>query len=329
VLVVWFAACVSAIGADVKTGGAAAELTVTRYHDPKGDAEYWGFLPEIDPSTHYYWTRAVARADVDGDKQADDIAVVSLQQRGDEFGTVARAYLLVGERNGDAVTNRSVTVLFDDADRPCYEDCPLIYPLIDWEVEPTHTRLDLVDLTGDGVPEVCFYPWILGNASPYYLSVHTYRDGEFVPILRRRGVTRTELPSYGDADADGRFEVVLANTIFVDGTDTASDPDWVSVFEWDGEALVDDSRSYHAADEQLILEYVRRYESNTERAALVRYERYFHEYEFYMGMIHLYKDNAEKARYFLERVVEQAEREVFQAAARDALLDMDRSEDGP
>ena len=122
---------------------------------------------------------------------------------------------------------------------------------------------------------------------------------------------------------------MLANTIFVDGTDTASDPDWVSVFEWDGEAFVDDSRSYHATDEQLMKEYVRRYESNTERDASLHRDRFYHEYEFYMGMIHLYKDHAEKARYFLERVAVQAEREVFQAAARDALLDMDRSEDGP
>jgi hypothetical protein len=250
---------------------------------------------------------------------------VSLQQRGSEFGTVARAYLLVGDRDGDVIANRSVTVLYDEPDRPEYADCPLIYPLIDWEVEPTHARVDLVDLTGDGVPEVCFYPWILGNASPYYLSVHTFRDGAFVPILRRRGITRSGIPIYGDTDGDGRFEVVLANSIRARDEMSAADANWVTVFEWDGEGFADDSATYHARDEGLLLEYRRLNEMMTEHARAVNYDRYYHEYEFYMGMIHLYKRELGKASRFLGRVAGRAEREVFQEAARKALLDVERA----
>ena len=306
----------------------ALDVPVTRYHDPPGDTAYWRFLPVVEPGVHFYWTRAVAHTDVDGDGAADDVALVTQQRSGEEYGQVARAYLLVGDRDGGG-SSCSVTVLFDESDRSAYEDCPLYYPFIDWEVETTHTRLDLVDITGDGTPEVCFYPWTTGMAIPVYLSVHMYRDGEFTPVLRRRCYSREGGPQYGDQDEDGAGDIILSNTIVVKGTDTASDPDWASVFEWDGEEFVDDTRSYYADDEELLEAYVRRYESNTQRDAAIGHERYYHEYEFYMGMIHLYRGELDEAAHFLERVAELAEREVFQEAARDVLLAMARAEDGP
>ncbi len=305
-------------------------VDVTQYRDPPGDSAYWDFLPAIDASEHWYWTRASARSDIDGDGKPDDVAVVTLQQRGSEFGTVARAYLLVGDRDEDAIANRSVTVLFDVSDRVSYEDCPLYYPLIDWEAETTHTRLDLMDFTGDGIPEVCFYPWTTSMSIPVYLSVHTYRDGEFIPILRRRCHSRMGGPRYGDQDGDGAGDIILSNSIVVKGTDTASDPDWVSVFEWNGEEFVDDTKSYYASDEGELMDgYVRRYESNTQRDAAIGHERYYHEYEFYMGMIHLYKGELHEATSLLERVAELAEREVFQESAREMLFGMARTEEGP
>jgi hypothetical protein len=312
-----------AVGAKTfQTSGAARGFPVSRYDDAKGDAAYWDFLPAIDAGAYWYWTRATAAEDVDGDGAPDDIAIVSLQRQGRGFGTIARVYLLVGERDGDALVNRSVTVLFDERGRPEYEDCPLIYPLADWEAETTHARLDLVDLTGDGIPEVCFYPWGTGIVTPVYLSVHTHRDGEFVPILRRRCQSRMGGPQYGDQDGDGAGDIILSNTIVVEGKDTASDPDWVTVFEWDGEEFVDDTKSYHAADVELMDGYIRRYEFNTKRDRAANRTRYYHEYEFYMGMIHLFRGELREGAYLLGRVAGQAGREVFQNAAREVLADM-------
>ena len=136
-------------------------------------------------------------------------------------------------------------------------------------------------------------------------------------------------PRYGDQDRDGAGDIVLSNRVVVEGKDTASDPDWVSVFEWNGEEFVDDTKSYYAADEELMKGYVRRYESNSERDAAVGYERYYHEYEFYMGMIHLYRGELDEATRFLDRVAKLADHEVYQEAARDILLGMARAEDGP
>ena len=163
----------------------------------------------------------------------------------------------------------------------------------------------LVDLTGDGILDV----WA---DHAYGVAVISFQDGEFKEVCSAFSSHKREDPiEYVDLDKDGIYEIKIPDRISIDGP-TASYLEWMSFYEWDGNTYVLNNERFYAENDEFLTRLLDQYETWS------RYSRN-EVYHFYIGLVYAYRDNAPRAREFLQRVIQHGKKQDYIQAAKELL----------
>ena len=116
-----------------------------------------------------------------------------------------------------------------------------------------HISFDLVDLTGDGILDV----WVEYTNG---IAVISFQNGEFKEICSGYSSLRRADPmEYIDLDNDGIYEIKIPDKIYNDSGPTASDLEWMSFYEWDGNTYVLNNERFYAENDEFLTRLLEKY----------------------------------------------------------------------
>ena len=125
-------------------------------------------------------------------------------------------------------------------------------------------------------------------------------------------------------DKDGVYEILIPDEIIV-GFEHASDPIWISCYEWDGKEYRINNQKFYSRDTDVLISFLQLYSyrlrwySDMLLFWGLKTEMYFEGYEFYLGLIYYYRGQLYGARNYFLRVVDKAKNENYVREARAIL----------
>ena len=276
---------------------------------------YHRFLGVPPPEGLSYTTVKKAIANIDDTPEKETI-VLMIANEGDEWN---QAFLLITDTQaGEFPKQKELFKLFDGGmyhiDVPGktieFQSAPFVFrerfSRITWDfINATHFRL--VDLTGDGTLDI----WV---KCAYGVAVISFQDGEFKAVCGAYSSARREDPiEYVDLDNDGIYEIRIPDCIGIDSVPGAADPQWMSLYKWDGNTYVLDNERFYAENDEFLIGLLNLYNH-----VLMRYGR-FDEYGFYIGLVFYYRGDIPMARKYLQWIAEHAENDSYIQAAESLL----------
>ena len=311
-----------------------AETPEIEYHGydwydlPEPRAEmYHRFLAPPPPEKLVYTTRKKAIANIDDTPEKETIVLMVAQPRGEDaeggdWGVWNQAFLLIAEnevygfpKKKDLFKLFALGTYAWEAPAKTIEvqSAPFIFrDHKAWSGGPwgfQWVTFKLIDLTGDGILDI----WL---EHAYGIAVISFQNGEFVEVCSAYSSTRREDPmEYIDLDNDGIYEIKIPDRISI-GTDGASYPEWVSLYEWNGTTYILNNERFYAENDDFLLRLLKAYNH-----VLIRYGRY-EEYSFYIGLVYHYRGNFAMARGYLQWVVKHAKSDDYRHAAESILKEM-------
>ena len=168
---------------------------------------------------------------------------------------------------------------------------------------------ELVDLTGDGILDI----WV---DHAYGVAVISFQNGEFKEVLGCYGFAM-EPREYVDLDNDGIYEIKVSNTIPIKNIDGNSQPEWMSLYEWNGDTYVLNNERFYVGNGEFLIRLLRQYNYRLRqyRKSIPLREAY----SFYIGLIFYYREDVTTARRYLRWVVKNAEKQDYVQAAESIL----------
>ena len=167
----------------------------------------------------------------------------------------------------------------------------------------------MVDLNKDGILDVFVELWFSGGSyAPYYIAVVSFQNGELKQIFNKFagvGGYPSELPEYIDIDQDGIYEIKIPNEVFIEGIEDSASPTWIDLYEWDGKEYRLNNQKFYSRDSSVLINFLELYLSQFIYWPQRR-DRYFEDYEFYLGLMNYYRGDFNRAKEYLNRIVEKA-----------------------
>ena len=284
-----------------------ADTSKTKYHR---------FLETPKPEGLDYETRKKTIANIDDTPEKETIVLMVTLPKGEwfEWGQWAQAFLLIAQ-NGE---KKELFELFDsgwyDLNVPA-KTIPLQSPPFVLREATSSSpwygpvSFKLVDLTGDGILDI----WVQSSDG---LAVISFQDGEFKIVCSSHSSFKREDPvEYIDLDNDGIYEIKVPTRITMDGVPGASYPEWMSLYEWDGNTYVLNNERFYTENGEYVIRLLESY--NAWRRFAI------HEtYSYYIGLAFYYRGNAPMARKYLQWVVKNAKNDEYIQAAKLLLKEL-------
>jgi hypothetical protein len=285
------------------------------WYDEPGGAEYKGILPPLEEGK-WYWIRYKGIGNIDNTNDLEEVVLVTVQDTSATDYEYEKAFILVCKRENNTLKIKYIVQIYDKAETKAHQYPPFVFgnrPNFD----PNNGRFELVDLNNDGILDVFVQLWYSGGSyAPYYVVITSFVDGCFERIFSiRAGLGDFEI-KYADIDRDGIYEIEIPNEITV-GFEHATDPTWISLYEWNGKEYVLNNKKFYSRDNDVLIQFLQFYCNRLQWYADqilfwgLKTEMYFEDYEFYLGLIYYYKEKPYLARNFLERIVEKAKKEDY------------------
>ena len=295
-----------------------------------GGQKYHRFLgnPQPEEFSFAYSTRLKAIANIDDTPEKETIVLMVSQtsEGGGDWGQWIQAFLLIADADTetDALPKKKdLFKLFVGRNYPWDPPAKTVevqraHPVFPrplgggglWSFQ--HVSFDLVDLTGDGILDI----WL---EQAQGVAVISFQNGEFKAVCSGYSSTRSEDPiEYIDLDNDGIYEIKIPDRIAISGIPGASYPEWVSLYEWNGNTYVLNNERFYAEADDFFIRLLSRY-SLSEQGFSRR-----EEHTFYIGMIYYYRGNTLMAREYLQWVVEHGKKQDYIQAAESILKKLPR-----
>jgi hypothetical protein len=298
------------------------------YNEQEGK-EYQQFLPSLHEG-QWYWTRMVGIGNVDNIPDVEEIALITLQNSEEhrEPFQYWQAFLLVCVRHEKSLEKKYLLEIFNNTEKEFSTEKPhppMIFDRYgDWEFFPSNGSFQLIDLNHDGILDI--FIQLSNTGGSYFLycvEVVSFQSGELKRLFTSfAGVTS---PQVLDIDSDGLYEIQIPDEIAVAGFEPASDPTWVSLYEWNGKDYVLNNKKFYSRDNDTLIQFLQFYcyrlqwYANQIFYGESKTEMYFEDYEFYLGLIYYYKEKPYLARDFLGRIVEKAKSKDYIKEAQSIL----------
>lgn len=284
---------------------AVSEVEYQRYNELSGKV-YQQFLPS-PPEGMWYFTRIKGVGNVDNTPEKEAVVLITVQPNSDPQSHLVQAFLLICTEEAETLTKKELLKLYDrDAKETSSQNVypPLVFNKVRKFSMPVGGSLELVDLNGDGVLDI----WV---RFPYYVAVISFQNRMFKPIFNSLTITGADgpAPRYVDRDADGLYEIEIPNKVYIEGIERVAHPTWISLYEWDGQTYILNNQKFYSRDTDILICFLLKY--NDQLFWKREPERYFEAYEFYLGLIFYYREEFNRARAYLRRIVEQAKNENY------------------
>ena len=277
---------------------------------------YHHFLPILLPEGLSYSQGMEAVANIDDTPGKETVVLMTAHTKNYPPGWF-QAFLLIVEKEAGAPKKKELFKLFDsetyDLDVPGktieLQSTPFVFK------KPTGNRgwsggvsFKLVDLTGDGTLDI----WIKGPG----VIVISFQNSEFKEILSCYNFAM-ELPEYVDLDSDGTYEIKIPNTIPIKNVHGNAQPEWMSLYEWNGNTYVLNDRRFYANNDEFLIHLLQKYNYllSLYGSSIPLREVY----SFYTGLVFYYRDNVPMARRHLQWVVKNAEKQDYIQTAETLL----------
>ena len=288
--------------------------------------KYHRFLgnPQPEDFSFAYSTRLKAIANIDDTPEKETIVLIVGQtsQGGADWGQWNQAFLLIAEADTetDALPKKkelfnlfaSWTYPWDVPTKTVeFQRSPPVFPGPlrgggPWNFQ--YASFDLIDLTGDGILDI----WVEQAEG---MAVISFQDGEFKGVCSGYSSPRSEDPiEYIDLDNDGIYEIKIPDRISsISGVPGASYPEWMSLYEWDGNTYVLNNERFYAENDKFLIDLLNLYNH-----VLIRHGR-FDEYSFCIGLVFYYRGNTTMARKYLQWIANHGEKQHYVHTAESIL----------
>ena len=288
-----------------------AETPDVEYHWSEFSIEFEGrmyhrFLPSPLPKRYRYDTLRKAVANVDDTPEKETIVLIATYRMGSGmYEEWSQAHLLITTTGADGVPKKKTLFELEVQNPPFVFRERTSYA--SWGTRTV--AFELVDLTGDGILDI----WMECH---HGAAVISFQNGEFKEVLSCFSSIRRDDPiEYIDLDNDGIYEIKIPDLISIDGIPTAARPEWMSLYEWNGDTYVLNNEAFYAENDEFLLYLLDQYNFWT------RFTRN-EEYHFYIGLVYSYRGNAAMARGYLQWVVKHGENAAYVHAAEDLLKEL-------
>jgi hypothetical protein len=293
--------------------------------------KYHRFLgnPQPENFSFAYSTRLKAIANIDDTPEKETIVLMVGQtsQGGADWGQWNQAFLLIAEADTETDALPKKKELFKlfaswtyPWDLPAktveFQRSPPVFPGPlrgggPWNFQ--YASFDLVDLTGDGILDI----WVEQAEG---VAVISFQDGEFKGVCSGYSSPRSEDPiEYIDLDNDGIYEIKIPDRISsISGVPGAAYPQWMSLYEWDGNTYVLNNERFYAENDKFLIDLLNLYNH-----VLIRHGR-FDEYSFCIGLVFYYRGNIPMAQKYLQWVANHGEKQHYVQTAEDILKKLPR-----
>ena len=287
-------------------------------HEPAGE-KYHRFLATPPPEGASYGTRMKAVANIDDTPEKETIVLMVVNSK-EEWRAWSQAFLLITEPETEIdgfPKTKALFTLFGARTHDLnvrtktieVQSAPFVFrkpwSREDWSFK--RVSFKLVDLTGDGILDI----WAEHAEG---VAVISFQDGEFVEVCSAYSSTRREDPiEYIDLDNDGIYEIKIPDRISVSDIPGAAYPEWVSLYEWDGNTYVLNNERFYANNDEFLNRSLSNYNGWPQGFGKCEEQR------FYIGLIYYYRGDAARAREFLQWVVEHGKKQDYRKAAEDFL----------
>ena len=291
------------------------------YYDSQSMPEgrmYHRFLPTPLPEEHSYSTLMTAVANIDDTPEKENIVLMIAYTADYPQGWFQAFLLIVENETGEFPKKKALFKLFDsgtyDLDVPGkiieVQSTPFVFR--EWtNNEPWKYQsisFKLVDLTGDGTLDL----WIKG---PGVVAL-SFQNDEFKKVLSCYS-SAMEPPEYVDLDKDGTYEIKIPNTIPIKNVHGNAQPEWMSLYEWNGNTYVLNDRRFYAENDEFLIHLLRQY--NYQLSLYGSSIPLREVYSFYTGLVFYYRGNVPMARLHLHWIVKNAEKQDYVRAAESLL----------
>ena len=282
--------------------------------------KYHRFLAAPAPEGLRYYTRLKAIGNIDDTPEKETIVLMTANAGQDWI----QAFLLITETKADGVPKKKELFKLFDAGTHAF-DVPgktielQSVPFVFWKLRKDRpwfyqrVSFEVVDLTGDGILDL----WV---ECAYGVAVISFQNGEFVEVCGSYSSPRSENPiEYVDIDKDGIYEIKIPDSIHINGAPGAAAPEWMSLYEWDGNTYVLNNKRFYADNDAFLIRLLEQY------IFWQPFSRNEEIYHFYIGLVYTYRGNTSMARELLQRVARNAKNDDYIHAAKDLLKKLPRS----
>jgi len=300
-------------GAEEPQQNPPAGILYERYDEPEG-VEYSRLLPPL-PEGMWYWTRYKGTGNVDATDDVEEVVLVTVQDNGATDYEYEKAFILVCKIENHMPELKYSLPIYDRTETDAYQCPPSVFRKGRGHA-PNHGEFELVDLNKDGVLDVFIKLWYSGGSyAPFYVSIASFINERFDRIFTVSAGPGDEFEvKYVDIDRDGVYEIQIPNEIFIKGIEHSASPAWVSLYAWNDKDYVSYDAKFYSTDTSVLISFLERYVRQLRR----RSDRYFEDYEFYLGLIYYYRGDLDlyKSHSYLSRIVKKAKNENYLKEAR-------------
>ena len=291
---------------------------------PKDGRKYHRFLPDPAPEDIFYQTRMTATANID-DTPEKEIVVLMLVDSITEMriypdtGNWSQAFLFIVKNEAGTLKKKDAFKLVDTGThdlRVPAKTVELQSPALVFTQPPKSAlksrdaAVKLIDLTGDGILDIWF-------ESTYGVAVISFQNGEFKTVFSCYTVPGLlSEAEYVDLDKDGNYEIKIPYSIHIEDVPGAPNLEWMSLYEWDGNAYVLNNERFYADNNKFLVQLLGAYNYQMVRHGDVI--RQCETYRFYLGLVYHYRGSVSPES--LKWIMKHAKNENYIQAAEEILF---------
>ena len=295
-----------------------------RRYKPYQAQKYHRFLNTPAPKGLRYNTRMAATANIDDTPEKETVALmlvdIYVNLAWDKyFGEWVQAFLLIADTEAGELQQKALFKLYDTGrhalEVPAAKSIELQNPALVFTQPPkdvlqSHAAFELVDLTGDGILDV----WV---ESTYGVVVISFQNGEFKEIFSTYTVPGfLSDAEYVDLDTDGTYEIKIPYSIPIEDVPGAPHLEWMSLYEWDGNAYILNNERFYAESNELLIQLLGAFNYQMFRHGDIIYQ--CETYRFYLGLLHHYQGSMSPRH--LQWIFKHGKNENYVQAVEDILF---------
>ena len=262
-----------------------------------------------------------ATANIDDTPEKETVALVLVDVQPKKYvhpiGNWVQAFLLITNTRAGKLEKKDLFKLYDTGtytlDVPAAKTLALQSPPFVFTQPPKdalksrNANVTLVDLTGDGTLDI----WVEFG---YAVAVISFQDGKFKELFSSYTVPGLlSEAAYVDMDNDSIYEIKIPYSIYIADVPDAPHLEWMSLYEWDGNAYVLNNERFYAENDKFLIQLLSAYNYQ-----LLRHGSILHHcetYRFYLGLVYHYRGSRSPAS--LQWIIRHGKNENYIQAAED------------